>query len=73
VVVGDNGLWLDTSRDQEVHKSGLNLSLTRLEVISHHVHLVSLGKLLHTSDEGVLWGTINETATLQNGSHSIDD
>jgi hypothetical protein len=72
VVVAGNGSELDTSTNQEVNKSGLHLSLARLEVITTNESIVPLGKLDATGNKGVLGGSVDEGSLFENAGNSKD-
>jgi hypothetical protein len=72
MVVAGNGCELDTSTDQEVNKSRFHLGLSRLEIISTNKGVVLFSQLNGTWDKCVLWGTVDERSTLEDGSNGKD-
>ena len=67
MVVRGDGEGLDTSVDEEFSENGLELGLSRLQVVTTDEGLVALSELDGTRDEGVLGSAIDEGLTLENG------
>lgn len=72
MVVGRDGERLDARIDEELCEDGLELGLTRLEVVTTDERLVLLGQLDDTRDKGVLGGTVDKGLALENGSDGKD-
>lgn len=72
VVVADNGDWFDTCVDEEVCERGFEFGLTGFEVITDYVLAEASRELDDTRNKGVLWGAINETASLKKSRHSVN-
>lgn len=70
MVVGGDGERLDTGVDQELGEDGLELGLTRLQVITADEGLVTLGELNASRNESVLGTTVDERLTLEDGRNS---
>jgi hypothetical protein len=60
VVRGDTNR-LDTSIDQKVNNSRLELGLTRLEIVTTNVGALTFSEFHHTGNKGVLRRTIDES------------
>jgi hypothetical protein len=68
MVVGGDGERLDTSVDEELGEDGLELGLTRLEIITTDEGLLPLSELDNTRNEGVLGSSVDEGLALEDGS-----
>mmetsp|Transcript_35053 Transcript_35053/g.81076 ORF Transcript_35053/g.81076 Transcript_35053/m.81076 type:complete len:337 (+) Transcript_35053:911-1921(+) len=69
MVVGDDGDGLDARRDQKVHQDALHLGLSRFEIVPRNKYFFFGGQLHDPRHEGVLWRSVDEGASLQNGRH----
>jgi len=72
MVVADNGDGLETGTNEEIDEDGLELGLTRLEVITTDNDVVLHGKIYKTRDKGVLGGTVDKGDTLENRGDTIE-
>lgn len=70
MVVRRDRQWLDTRVYKELSEDRLELRLPGLEVITTNERLLTLGKLDNTGYESVLWRTVYERLTLEDGSDS---
>jgi hypothetical protein len=67
MVVGGNRKRLDTSIDEELSKDGLELSLTRLEIITTNEGVMTLSELNGSWNKGVLGSTVGKRLAFQDG------
>merc|ERR1719479_266289 len=67
-----NRLRLQTCGHEKVDQHTLDLSLTRLEVVTTNKNALFGRHGLHGRDEGVLRGPVDVGTSLQNGGHSKD-
>jgi len=72
VVVRNDSLGLDTSRNKEVNQDGLHLSLTRLEVITTDEDTAALSEVNDTWNNGILRRAIDVRAAFEDSSNSED-
>jgi hypothetical protein len=67
MVVGGNRKRLDTSVDEELGKDGLELGLTRLEIITTNEGVMTLSELNGSWNKGVLGSTVGKRLAFQDG------
>jgi len=67
VIIGDDGLRLNTGLDEEIDKDGFDLGLARLEVIATNENSLLLGKVDETRNEGVLRRAVDVSAAFKDG------
>lgn len=72
MVVGNNGLGLETSTDEEISQRGLDLSLSRLEIISDNENIFLLGEFDNTRNKSVLGRSVNVAASFEDGGDGVD-
>mmetsp|Transcript_24560 Transcript_24560/g.55438 ORF Transcript_24560/g.55438 Transcript_24560/m.55438 type:complete len:335 (-) Transcript_24560:31-1035(-) len=65
MIVGNDGLHLDASADQEIDQDRFDLRLSGLEVVSTNENLLFLSKLKHSRNKGVLRRTIDVRRALE--------
>mmetsp|Transcript_21119 Transcript_21119/g.49874 ORF Transcript_21119/g.49874 Transcript_21119/m.49874 type:complete len:552 (-) Transcript_21119:169-1824(-) len=67
VVVRDDRDGFDPGTDQEIDQDALHLGLSALEIVTGNKDLLLTGQVDDTGNKGVLRGTVDEGAALQNG------
>ena len=68
MVVRGNGDGLDTRGHQPIDQDGLELGLTSLEIVTTNRDVAAEGHVQDTGNEGVLGGTVDVRAVLEDGS-----